>query len=118
MATHSSVLAWRIPWTKEPGELQSVGLQRDTTKVTCHARTYSSPTVRILQTYSNKRFNQCCIQQMIKKKKKTCKETGKSIRTKKLNRCTLKYTDAKISQEFRSAIMNILKGLKEKLKTI
>ena len=25
---HSSVLAWRIPWTKEPGWLQSVGLQR------------------------------------------------------------------------------------------
>ena len=28
MATHSSVLAWRIPWTEEPGELQSMGLQR------------------------------------------------------------------------------------------
>ena len=28
MATHSSVLVWRIPWTKEPGELQSMGLQR------------------------------------------------------------------------------------------
>ena len=28
MATHSSILAWRIPWTKEPGRLQSVGLQR------------------------------------------------------------------------------------------
>ena len=27
MATHSSVLAWRIPWTEEPGGLQSVGLQ-------------------------------------------------------------------------------------------
>ena len=25
MATHSSVLAWRIPWTEEPGGLQSVG---------------------------------------------------------------------------------------------
>ena len=24
MATHSSILAWRIPWTEEPGELQSV----------------------------------------------------------------------------------------------
>ena len=29
MATHSSILAWRIPWTEEPGELQSMGLQRD-----------------------------------------------------------------------------------------
>ena len=28
MATHSSVLAWRIPWTEEPGGLQSIGLQR------------------------------------------------------------------------------------------
>ena len=28
MATHSSVLAWRIPWTKEPGGLQSRGSQR------------------------------------------------------------------------------------------
>ena len=27
MATHSSVLAWRIPWTEEPGGLQSVGSQ-------------------------------------------------------------------------------------------
>ena len=26
-ATHSSILAWRIPWTEEPGGLQSVGLQ-------------------------------------------------------------------------------------------
>ena len=28
MATHSSTLAWEIPWTKEPGGLQSKGLQR------------------------------------------------------------------------------------------
>ena len=28
MATHSSVLAWEIPWTEEPGRLQSIGLQR------------------------------------------------------------------------------------------
>ena len=28
MATHSSVLAWRIPWTEEPGGLQSIGSQR------------------------------------------------------------------------------------------
>jgi len=28
MATHSSILAWRIPWTGEPGELQCVGSQR------------------------------------------------------------------------------------------
>ena len=28
MATHSNILAWRIPWTEEPGGLQSMGLQR------------------------------------------------------------------------------------------
>ena len=28
MATHSSILAWRIPWTEEPDGLQSMGLQR------------------------------------------------------------------------------------------
>ena len=33
MATHSDILAWRIPWTEEPGGLQSVGLQEsDTTE--------------------------------------------------------------------------------------
>ena len=29
MATHSSILAWRIPWTEEPGGLQFTGSQRD-----------------------------------------------------------------------------------------
>ena len=28
MATHSSTLAWRIPWTEEPGRLQSMGSRR------------------------------------------------------------------------------------------
>ena len=28
IATHSSILAWRIPWTEEPGGPQSMGLQR------------------------------------------------------------------------------------------
>ena len=28
MATHSSILAWKTPWTEEPGRLQSMGLQR------------------------------------------------------------------------------------------
>ena len=28
MATHSSILAWRIPWTEEPGKLQSIGSHR------------------------------------------------------------------------------------------
>ena len=28
MTAHSSILAWRIPWTEEPGELQTIGLQK------------------------------------------------------------------------------------------
>ena len=40
MATHSSVLAWRIPRTEEPGGLQSMGLKEsDTTEATEHAHT-------------------------------------------------------------------------------
>ena len=31
MATHSSVLAWRIPWTEEPGGLQSIGVAQSCT---------------------------------------------------------------------------------------
>ena len=34
MATHSNILAWRIPWTEEPGGLWSVESQRDTTEAT------------------------------------------------------------------------------------
>ena len=37
MATHSSILAWEIPWTEEPSELWSTGSQRsDTTEATSH----------------------------------------------------------------------------------
>ena len=40
--THSSILAWRIPRTEEPGRLQSIGLQElDTTEMTEHAHTKS-----------------------------------------------------------------------------
>ena len=31
MATHSSILAWENPWTEKPGELQSLGLQKNRT---------------------------------------------------------------------------------------
>ena len=37
MATPSYILAWRIPWTEEPGGLQSIGQETDTTEVTQHA---------------------------------------------------------------------------------
>ena len=48
MATHSSILAWRIPWTKEPGGLQSMGSQRVrhdwVTNTNTHKRCYMHST--------------------------------------------------------------------------
>ena len=41
MATRSSILAWRIPWTEEPGGLQSKGSQRVMTEATEHTRTHT-----------------------------------------------------------------------------
>ena len=46
MATHSSILTWEIPWTEEPGELQSTGWQKVgqdlTTKQQCCKETLES----------------------------------------------------------------------------
>ena len=45
MAIHSSILAWRIPWTEEPGRLQSMGSQwvrHDWTTITFHFKGYSA----------------------------------------------------------------------------
>ena len=47
MATHSSILAWRIPWTEEPGGLQSMGSQRVrrdlATKTTTASKQHTQP---------------------------------------------------------------------------
>ena len=37
MATHSSILAWEMPWTEEPGGLQSMGSQKSQTQLSIHA---------------------------------------------------------------------------------
>ena len=42
MATHSSVLAWKSPWTEEPGGLQSMGLQRVRQDLTTEPPTVSN----------------------------------------------------------------------------
>ena len=42
MATHSSVLAWRIPWTEDTGGLKSTGSQRDLTEATEYAHTHAN----------------------------------------------------------------------------
>ena len=41
IATHPSILAWRISWTEEPGELWSVGSQSDTAEATEHAHRHT-----------------------------------------------------------------------------
>ena len=44
MATHSSILAWRIPWTEEPGGLQSMGFKElHMTEATSHAHMHAAP---------------------------------------------------------------------------
>ena len=40
MATHSGILAWRIPWTEEPGWLKFMGLQRRTHLGNCASMHY------------------------------------------------------------------------------
>ena len=38
MATHSNFLAWEIPWTEEPGRLQSMGVTKSRTQLNEHSR--------------------------------------------------------------------------------
>ena len=50
MATHSSILAWSIPWTEKPGGLQSMGLQRVRHNCATNAFTFScKTTLKILR---------------------------------------------------------------------
>ena len=42
MATHSSILAWKIPWTEEPGRLQSMGSQKSQTRSSDYITTPTS----------------------------------------------------------------------------
>ena len=43
MPTHSSILAWEIPWTKDPGGLQSMGSQRSWTQLSNLTATITHP---------------------------------------------------------------------------
>ena len=50
MVTHSGILAWKIQWTEDPGELQSMGLQRvEHNSVTEHAHTTGSELILLLK---------------------------------------------------------------------
>ena len=41
LATHSSILAWKIPWTEEPGGLQPIGLKELDMEVTEHSTVWN-----------------------------------------------------------------------------
>ena len=64
MATLSSIHAWRIPWTEQPGGPQSIGLQRAGhdrahragCRVACRGRQHSSATCRLLSLLGQRRF--------------------------------------------------------------
>ena len=43
MATHSSILAWKVPWTEEPGRLQSMGSQKSRTRFSDQTTDQHSP---------------------------------------------------------------------------
>ena len=49
MATHSSILSWRIPWTEEPGGLQSMGSQRATNTISIINPAPYSITLRVAE---------------------------------------------------------------------
>ena len=53
MATHSSILAWRIPWTEEPGRLQSMDHKESDTTEHAHTHTHTHTREKKGATYLN-----------------------------------------------------------------
>ena len=49
MATHSSILAWKIPWTEEPGRLQFMGCKESDTTEQLHTEVRASQVVLLVQ---------------------------------------------------------------------
>ena len=66
MATHSCILAWRIPWTEESGELQCIGSHR-VGQVSEHARTHATPhhTHHHTHTYTYMPTTVCLVKAMV-----------------------------------------------------
>ena len=60
MATHPSILAWRIPWTKEPGGLQSVGSQRVRHDLATKQKQPCNTHIRISSLSKRLHFFNCC----------------------------------------------------------
>ena len=75
MATHSSILAWRIPWTEEPGGLQSMGSQRIRHNWATNTHTH---------THTQKRQRPWTAKAILRKKKQTYVYQGMRARRDKL----------------------------------
>ena len=84
MATQSTILAWRIPWTEEPGGLQSMGLQRVrhdwATKPTQLSESSEPPFFYVLFSVSFQKGFEMGLQQTYQQCKQKCR-----MRTKKCN---------------------------------
>ena len=73
MATLSSILAWKIPWTEEPGGLQSMGSQSDTTEqLHFHTSTY-------LRSSSNKFKSRHCYINFINQNRETKRKSSPKV---------------------------------------
>ena len=61
MTTHSSILAWRIPWTEEPGGLQSTGREESDTTERLHMHTHkgATPTADTLENEDSTMLTWC-----------------------------------------------------------
>ena len=64
MATHSSILAWRIPWREETGGLQSMGLQRVGHNCATNTQTDNQE--------KKKKKNLCCLRSLAKSEPQIC----------------------------------------------
>ena len=62
MATHSSILAWRIQWTEEPGGLQSMGLQRESdTTERLKNNSRPAPRLEVMETETQEVHRTCLV---------------------------------------------------------
>ena len=77
MATPSSILAWGIPWTEEPGGLQSMGSQKSQTRL-------SNQTTMFACTFLERRFKNCQIVKAVHEQKAIL-STRDAMRRDKMN---------------------------------
>ena len=73
MATHLSILAWKIPWTEEPRGLQSLGLQRVRHDCICtHEHTHTHTHTHTTYCVHQRALEMCCIRTGTRHRKVSC----------------------------------------------